>query len=79
MMDYSLQLQALLGTHVDTQIREPCIVYQAEYLIDVANPAVTLVEAARDITEKMQRYHCTRVNPVVRPTSRWLDVNCLFA
>lgn len=78
-MDYSLQLQALLGACVDTQLVEPRIVYQYECRIDVVDPAKTLADAARDILVAMRRLGCTRVNPVTRPTSRWLDVNCLMA
>lgn len=79
MQNYGPQLHALLGDCVDTEIGEPRGIYQAEYLIDVGNPAHTLAEAARDITHEMHHHGFTRVNPVVRPTTRWLDVNCLFA
>lgn len=79
LIDYSLQLHALLGQCVDTSLLEPRIIFQAMYKIDWSNPAVALDAAAQEITAEMHRWGFTRVNPVVRPTSQWLDVNCLFA
>jgi hypothetical protein len=78
MQDYSAQLEALLGDCVDKTLVEPLVIYQFERRIDSADPAMTLREAARDLVYEMRRHGYTRVNPFVRPTTHWLDVNCLF-
>lgn len=82
-INYSTQLVNLLGDCVDETITfhngTVLCIYQYERRIDVANPGETLHAAAADIRTEMQRHGYYRVNPVVRPTSSWLDVNCLMA
>lgn len=78
MVDYSQQLEVLLGDCVDKQLA-PRFIYQYECPIDHANPAEALTTAARDIMNEMRQHGCTRVFPCVRAKSRWLDVNCLLA
>lgn len=81
LIDYGPQLRALLGAWVDTQLdaRQTRLICQLVYRLDATDPLPSLVEAVHDIVTAMHRYDCWRVNPVVRPTSRWLDINCLLA
>lgn len=81
LVNYAVPLHTLLGDCVDTalQAEEVRCIYQFECRIAPETASETLANAARDIICEMRKHGCTRVNPCVRPTSSWLDVNCLFA
>lgn len=80
-MDYEARIRALLGDRVDTQLTPLTAhaVFQHVVGLDMANPHETVAQVVRDIDEEMQRHGFTRVNPTIRVTARYLDLNCLVA